>query len=196
MMRRYVVTGAPGAGKTSVLRALREQGFAVAQEAATDVIAREQERGVAEPWRHAGFLDKIACLQRQRQQEWPSGAAARDGAGRTDGADPVAVQLHDRSVLCTLALARFLGQRVTPLLAAEVARVTREQTFERAVLLVRPLGFIEPTAARRISYADSLAFEKVHEAVYAEHGFELIDIAPGPVAVRAAAIAGLIAAGR
>ena len=42
--------------------------------------------------------------------------------------------------------------------------------------LVRPLGFIEPTAARRISYADSLAFEQVHQAVYREHGFELVDV--------------------
>ena len=178
-MRRYVVTGAPGAGKTSVLRELRAQGFAVTDEAATDVIAREQQRGVAEPWRDEGFLTLITQLQRDR--------LAADGL-------VAGVELHDRSVLCTLALARFLGYPVPPELAAEAERVVREQVFERAVFLVRPLGFIEATAARRISYADSLVFEEVHEAVYAEHGFELIEVPPALVAERAAIIAGHIAA--
>jgi predicted ATPase len=174
-MRRYVLTGAPGAGKTSVLHALREQGLAVVEEAATDVIAAEQRRGVAEPWRHDGFIDKIVRLQRSRVAEpAPPGSA---------------VQVHDRSPLCTLALARYLGRAATPLLTAEVDRIARDRVFEPAVFFIRPLGFIEPTEARRISYADSLDFERVHEAVYREHGFELIDVPPAPVADRAAAIA-------
>jgi len=52
------------------------------------------------------------------------------------------------------------------------------------VVLVRPLGFIEPTAARRISYQESLAFEAVHEATYREHGFTLLDVPAGPVSQR------------
>jgi ATPase subunit of ABC transporter with duplicated ATPase domains len=52
-MDRYVLTGAPGAGKTSVLRVLHEQGFAVVEETATDVISREQRSGVARLWQHA-----------------------------------------------------------------------------------------------------------------------------------------------
>jgi len=39
--RRYVLTGAPGSGKTALLGALRERGHAVVEEAATDVIARQ-----------------------------------------------------------------------------------------------------------------------------------------------------------
>ncbi len=105
-MKRYVLTGAPGAGKTSVLRVLQEQGFAVVEEAATDVISCEQRRGVAEPWRHVYFIDKVTELQRQLQQEPVAGDAL--------------VQVHDRSPLCTLALARYLGHPVTPLLAGEV----------------------------------------------------------------------------
>jgi predicted ATPase len=30
--------------------------------------------------------------------------------------------------------------------------------YERTVFLVRPIGFVAPTAARRISYAESLEF--------------------------------------
>ena len=37
-MKRYIVTGAPGAGKTAIIRHLEIDGFSVVEEAATDVI--------------------------------------------------------------------------------------------------------------------------------------------------------------
>jgi predicted ATPase len=45
-MRRFILTGAPGSGKTAIIRQLELDGFAVVEEAATDVIALEQARGV------------------------------------------------------------------------------------------------------------------------------------------------------
>ena len=171
------MTGAPGCGKTSILTALRDRGHAVVPEAATDVIAAEQARGIDEPWTRPEFADLIVELQRTRQLE---------AAG-----DP---QIYDRSPLCTLALARYLGQPVTPPLAAEIKRLRKQQIFQRMVFFVRPIGFIEPTAARRISYEESLVFERLHEAVYREHGFELIDVPPGPVDARAALVAGYLSA--
>jgi predicted ATPase len=66
--------------------------------------------------------------------------------------------------------------------------------YERTVFLVRPIGFVAPTAARRISYAESLEFERRHEKAYREHGFELVPVTAGPVAERAAAIAARISA--
>jgi predicted ATPase len=38
-MRRFILTGAPGAGKTAVIRQLEIDGFSVVEEAATDIIA-------------------------------------------------------------------------------------------------------------------------------------------------------------
>lgn len=89
----YILTGAPGSGKTAVLRLLETLGYAVVEEAATDVIA--------------------------------------------------------------------LGQA---------------------------MGRAEPTAARRIGFADSLAFEKLHEEVYRDLGFDLTDVPAGPLAGRAEVI--------
>jgi predicted ATPase len=97
--------------------------------------------------------------------------------------------MHDRSPLCTLALAQYLGHAVTPLLAQEVARIGREQVYERAVFLICPLGFLEPAAARRISYPDSLESGALHEAVYQEHGFKIVHVAAGQVIDRAGTIA-------
>jgi predicted ATPase len=148
----------------------------VVNEAATEVIARGQAAGVAEPWQQVGFCDDIVALQRERQES---------AAG--------AIQVFDRSPLCTLALARFLEHPVSPGLAAEVARVVADQVYEPTVFLVRPLGFIVATEARRISYPDSLAFEAVHEQVYREYGFVLVDVPPADVGTRAAFVESRIA---
>jgi len=169
------MTGAPGCGKTSILAALRHQGYAVVPEAATDVIARQQARGVDQPWTRPEFIDQIVVLQHARQLE-----ADENGPG---------VQLYDRSPICTLALARYLDRPATPRLAEEIKRLIEQQIFQRPVFFVRPIGFITPTSARRISYAESLAFERVHESAYREHGFELIDVPLAPVRERAALVA-------
>ncbi|MER7335268.1 MULTISPECIES: AAA family ATPase [unclassified Micromonospora] len=172
-VQRYALTGAPGAGKTTLADALRRRGWSVVAEAATDVIAAGQARGDAEPWRAAGFVDAVARLQRERRE-----AAGSQGP----------VQVHDRSPLCTLALARYLGRPVGPTLAAEVERVLREGAYQRPVFLVEPLGFVTRTAARRIDYAESLVFGRVHEQVYRDHGHEIVAVPPAPLAARVALV--------
>jgi predicted ATPase len=169
----YVLTGAPGSGKTAIVRQLEQDGFVVVEEAATDVIALEQARGHAEPWASPGFTDQIVALQRRREQL----------AG--NGQETVFL---DRSPVCTLALCRFLGHPVSRLLSAEVERAARERRYGEAVFFVRSLGFVTPTAARRISPADAAAFEKVHEEAYGEMGFTLIQVPAGPLADRVSAV--------
>src|SRR5579872_7271143 len=47
---RYVITGGPGVGKTSIIHYLRDHGYHVLGEAATDVIRHSLEKGIAKPW--------------------------------------------------------------------------------------------------------------------------------------------------
>ncbi|MEV6119868.1 AAA family ATPase [Streptomyces sp. NPDC052077] len=176
-MRRYVLTGTPGAGKTSILRCLARQGFEVIEEAATAVIARAQARGEAEPWARTSFIDEVVELQKRRQL----------GAPATDS-----VQVFDRSPVCTHALAHYLGRPVSSALTAEIQRITAEEVYERQVLFVRNLGFCETTGARRIGFQESLVFEKIHEQSYRSFGFELIDIPAGDLADRVAAVSSVI----
>src|SRR5262249_20674237 len=115
--------------------------------------------------------------------------AARQGQGRQGPVGGgVTVQVHDRSAVCTLALACYLGHPVPPVLEQEVAWATGDGSFDRRVFFVRLLGLIEATAVRRISYADSQAFDAIHEGCYRRLGFDLVDVPAGTVAERVAAI--------
>jgi predicted ATPase len=173
-MPSYILTGTPGAGKTAALRLLEISGYAVVEEAATDVIALGNALGREEPWHDHDFIDKVIALQRQRQG---SVAVARD-----------ATVFFDRSPVCTLALSRYLGFTTSRLLAGEVNRMVTEGTYEETVFFVRNQGFVKETAARRISFEDSLVFEELHEQAYRELGFKLVDVPAGPLADRVALI--------
>ncbi len=172
-MPNYVLTGAPGAGKTAIVRQLELDGHRVVEEAATDVIALQQAIGDPEPHPNPAFIEAILGLQIRRQR-------AIQTAARADGR----IVFFDRSPVCTLALSRYLGYPESALLTAEVGRLLRCGSYARTVFFVRSLGFVTPTAARRISLADSLVFEEVHERTYRDLGFRLVDVPPGPLAQR------------
>jgi predicted ATPase len=173
-MKRYILTGAPGSGKTAILRQLELDGFSVVEEAATDVIAAGQARGIMEPWKHPSFLDIIASLQRDRQLRASH--------------QPDTIQFHDRSAICTAALATYLGFAITPTLSAELDRLRADAIYDQRVFFIRNLGFITNTDARRITFKETLRFEKIHEEIYRQHGFELIHVAPGTIADRVSRI--------
>ena len=113
-MRRFIITGAPGAGKTAIIRQLELDGFSVVEEAATDVIAGAQAQGTSQPWVHPSFIDAIAHLQRDRQIR--------------ASCQPDEVQFHDRCIVCTAALAVYLGHAYTPSLVGELERIKKEES--------------------------------------------------------------------
>jgi len=173
-MPGYILTGTPGAGKTAILRQLELNGHAVVEEAATDVIALHHALGNPEPWRSPAFVDQIVALQRQRQRA--AGTAVR---GTT---------FFDRSPVCTLALSRYSSLRPSSCLLEEIERMKAERSYERSVFFVRNQGFVETTAARRISLDDSLLFEQIHELTYREYGFDLIEVPAAPLPDRVAVV--------
>jgi len=173
-MRRFIITGAPGAGKTAIIRQLELDGFSVVEEAATDVIALGHALGLAEPWQDRDFIGKVLALQRRRQEAVAAGGGA--------------AVFFDRSPVCTLALSRYLGARPSPLLAGEIGRAVAEGGYETTAFFIRNQGFVAATAARRISFEDSLRFEAIHEQAYRELGFRLVEVPAGPLAERVAVI--------
>ena len=65
-MQRYILTGAPGAGKTVLLRRLELAGYGVIEEAATDLIALVTAQGVERHWEAPNFIDDIVALPTDR----------------------------------------------------------------------------------------------------------------------------------
>ena len=166
-IKRYILTGAPGSGKTAIIRQLELDGFSVVEEAATDVISLCQAKGTAEPWTRPEFIDAIVSLQQTRERRSASAAEL--------------VQFHDRSVVCTAALADYLQFPRPQSLLEELQRLTTQNVFQRRVFFLVNLGFITPTEARRISYEETVRFERIHERVYRDLGFEITYIGPGSV---------------
>jgi len=173
-MRRFIITGAPGAGKTAIIRQLELDGFSVVEEAATDVIAAAQAQGTTQPWTQPSFIDAVAKLQRERQLR--------------ASYQPEEVQFHDRCVVCTAALAGYLGYPFSPYLVSELDRVKKEAIYQNQVFFIRNLGFITPTEARRISFEETLRFETIHEQTYRNFGFKLVSVEPGSVMERVSII--------
>jgi predicted ATPase len=173
-MLGYILTGAPGVGKTAVLRLLEINGHVVVEEAATDTIALDNALGREEPWHDHAFIDEVITLQRQRQN---SVRAAK-----------TATVFFDRSPVCTLVLSRYLGFTTSYLLAREVDRVVAEGVYETTVFFIRNQGFVQATAARRISFEDSFVFEQLHEQTYRDLGFQLVEVPAGPLTDRVALV--------
>jgi predicted ATPase len=173
-MRRFIITGAPGSGKTAIVRQLELDGFSVVEEAATDVIAAAHAQGTDQPWTHPSFIDEVAKLQRDRQIR--------------ASYQPDDVQFHDRCAVCTAALAVYLGHPFSPFLAGELERVKKEAIYQNQVFFIRNLGFITPTEARRITFDETVRFEKIHEETYRDLGFELVSVEPGSLVERVSLI--------
>lgn len=162
-MKRFILTGAPGAGKTVLIRELERLGHPIVEEAATDVIALQQARGNLRPHEQPQFIEKITQLQLMRAESATRGP----------------LQFHDRSVICTVALAEFLGFDI-PAILDEAILATRD-LYEPRVFFVRLLGFMRNTEARQISLEESRRFEAVHETVYRRYGFELEYVQPADI---------------
>ncbi len=161
-MKRFILTGTPGSGKTSLIKALEQKGYFVIPEAATDIIASEQKKGNHEPWRYPNFIDNIITQQKHRQIQVQNLNTS--------------VQFYDRSPICAYALALYLGFVPSALLLEEIERIKINKIYEKTVFFIENLGFCESTESRKISFEEALKFEQIHLDTYAKFGYKIFKI--------------------
>lgn len=125
-MRLFILTGAPGSGKTSLIMELEKLGHAVIHEAATDVISQEQAKGCDAPWEEPEFVDKITLMQKQRQMNAVGG-----------------LQFYDRSPFCTYALGKYLAYwkdlefKPSPVLLDEIDSCIKNGVYQNKVFFLK-----------------------------------------------------------
>jgi predicted ATPase len=134
-----MLTGSAGVGKTSILRQLEALGFATVAEAATASPPRRRV-GTLGLGTRASFIDTVVAAQRRAHVD----------------ATTTGIQFHDRSPICSHALATWLELPISTDPLTELDRIADQLLYDKHVFFVRNLGLCEQSAARQIGFADSL----------------------------------------
>jgi len=163
MTQKYILTGGPGSGKSSILLELESRGEYIIREAAEDIIKWNQAKGIEKPWKLQNFQKQILDIQIRREDRIPK--------------DLKSVFI-DRGILDGLAYTE-LGTETN----REIQRNARAYT---GVFLIDNLGDTRRTEIRREDHEAALQIEKKLEHIYSEvAGYKIRRIAPDSVEERA-----------
>jgi predicted ATPase len=153
-----VITGGPGAGKTTLINHLNDLGYETSREVARNVIENQQERGGnALPWEDNEAYSGL--MMRGSIRAWQDGMEQ----------DPLPV-FFDRGLPDDPALMR----------AIETYR------YRRSVFILPPWAEIYKTdSARTQNFAEAVRTYVILFRTYLECGYAPIEIRKGPVEQRA-----------
>ncbi|PQZ83017.1 MULTISPECIES: AAA family ATPase [unclassified Brevundimonas] len=167
-LRRIVVTGGPGSGKTSLIEALAAAGHATSPEAGRAVIRRQQAiDGQALPWRDRALFAEL-MLDRELEAH-----------ARFEGAAGPA--FFDRGTPDVVGYLTLCGQPIP----AHVERAARDVRYDRRVFIapVWPEIFAQDAERKQDLDEAQRTFDAMTE-VYPRFGYELIELPKAPVAER------------
>jgi predicted ATPase len=162
----FVITGGPGAGKTTVLTELAQRGFAVANEVAREII-QEQVRsgGSALPWKDRQLYADLMLMK-----------SIESYKQHTPALRPT---FSDRGIPDTLSYARLVG------LANDIAmqEACHQYRYASRVFVAPPWEEIHRTDdERKQDFAEAVrTFEQITQT-YRDCGYQLVElpkVAPG-----------------
>jgi len=160
-MEKYILTGGPGVGKTTILNELGKSGEMTLSEAAREIIAEEQKKepGIL-PWTNLAEFQK-RTMQRQVQQE-------REAVQHK----PTRI-FQDRSLVDSIAYAEVGGINVPDGLYELV-----EQANYSRVFFLEQLPFYKQDKERK---EDSELAQRIHQRLYQVYDRLGFDLVPVPV---------------
>jgi predicted ATPase len=171
----FVLTGAPGTGKSAILNRLRDE-FRCVDEPAREVIAEQRASDGRGTWDQDPSLFVNLLLQRSIEKY----EAARGSGERV---------LFDRGIPDCVVYAIRAGADPTPSLTAVDAF-----RYEPHVLFLEPWSAIYTTDEERImSFDDTVSFSEALRDVYRRSGYVLVDVPQNPIDARGAFVRQFVA---
>ena len=172
--QRYILTGGPCVGKTSILHYLRDNGYPVVEEAATEVIRRSLANGIEKPWDKnykSDFNDEILDVQHAKNQELTASG-------------PI---FFDRSMIDTFsyALIPMGGTKSLKTMAQKLQSALDNQFYHTTVFFIDNLSNCEQTEIRHENLEQLLMIEKHLEQNYRALGYNIIHIGKDTIENRA-----------
>ena len=162
-MERYVLTGGPSSGKTSIILALENDwNMPVVREAAEDIIKLYQAKGIQEPWKLHEFQDYILELQVQREIQ-----AKKAGYERV---------FIDRGILDGLAYYQIMDREPSEALQIALKKM-QCQPYDK-VFLIENLQGCETNEVRRENLEEALTLERMQNQNYQNFGYEIVKVLP------------------
>ena len=158
MPSKFVLTGGPKTGKTTVVNVLKKMGYQIVQEAAATLISEALENDEPPPWQNMSTFQKnIFILQLRREQAVKKYPTA----------------FFDRSIIDSVGYARFYNMAID---LQAVEHVKREPYT--AVFL---LDFVIPFSSDRTRVEDFELANDLHcflKKTYEDFGYKPIVVPP------------------
>jgi predicted ATPase len=175
----FVISGGPGAGKTTVLRELARLGFLCAPEVARKIIQEQVLMGgTAVPWQDR---ERFTELMLERSIE-----------SYLEYAPSVKIAFSDRGLPDTLCYARLIGLGDT----RRIESACRDYRYARIVFLAPPWQEIyETDSERKQDFAEAVLTYEQMTKVYQDYGYHLVVLPKSTPLARAEFILERISAG-
>lgn len=160
-MKKYVLTGGPSCGKTSLIIYLELIGERTVREVGGDIIHYKQSLGIKSPWTDfQKYQDEMLKLQLQRE-------ARIDQTSKR--------VFLDRGVLDTLAYFEFDKQPIGGLIESLIKQGGVKGLYEK-VFIIEHVGVMKKSPIRRESLEQALFLENAVERIYKNYGYEIVRI--------------------
>lgn len=158
-MEKYILTGGPGVGKTTLLDRLADEGFTTLPEVARELIAEEQKKeGGILPWNDVALFEELV-IGRQLQQEKK---VQHHGNAK---------MFLDRSLVDPLAFAEVSNI----IIRSDIYNLIEQASYTRVFYLER-LPFYHQDKERK---EDLDLAKKIHEQLYTIYdrlGFDIVTV--------------------